>query len=136
MDKNLLMFGLSDRVKVRLIVLIEDIRAHLATRIDTKLQNDFKCESLTGDSAGRVLRLACALGIINKPVYDNLVFLLRKRNQAAHNKPVDLEFGDFPQLEKMLPPDIITELRTRRDSQEGHYIAILDAIEEHIKTAT
>ena len=123
---------LSDQVRIRLIVLVSNFQAKLEDRIDEKLLNGFKCSELAGDSARRVVRLACALGIIQKPLHDNLVFLIKRRNEAAHNRPVQLEYSDFPQFDKMLPKNVVTKLHSRSDTRDGHYVALLEAIDEHL----
>ncbi|MBA7696990.1 hypothetical protein ES703_105648 [subsurface metagenome] len=122
---------LPDSVKFKLIVLVEELKAKFEDDINAKLINGLKCSGITGDSAKRLFRLACALDVIDKPSYDVLFFLVDRRNEAAHNKPVQLEFDDFPTLEKVLQNKKTKELNSRKDTLEGHYLAILDAIHQH-----
>jgi hypothetical protein len=66
-----------------------------------------------------------------RATYDILCRLVRDRNQAAHKKSVELELSDFPTLSRILCPLKVQELERRRDSHDGHYIALLCALETH-----
>jgi hypothetical protein len=107
-----------------------NIEVHLEERINSQLHHGVKCRSLTGDSASRIISLAHGLGIINDNFCRNLKWINRRRNEVAHNKPIEFDLKDFPRLHSMLPDAKIKELESRHGTREGHYIALLDALEE------
>ena len=121
---------LNSEVKVKLIMLVENLKASFEDMINDSLENGFRCGSITGDSPKKIFRLACALDLIKKEEYDVLYFLVDRRNEAAHNKTVDLNYDDFPSLHKLLSEEKVKKLENRNDTYWGHYLAVLDAIQD------
>lgn len=126
------MTELSNDVKIKLIVIVEELKVSIETKVNRRLKNDFKSASIVGDSAKRMFRLACAIGEIKKEVYDILYFLVDRRNEAAHNNCVKLGFDDFPRLDRILSKEKVEELKRLETTRWGHYNAILDAVFERI----
>jgi len=121
---------ISEIVKVRLLVFMANIEVHLEERINSRLAHGVKCRLLTGDNTSRIINLAHGLCIINNSLYDNLKWINKRRNEVAHNKPIEFDLMDFPRLHSMLPDAKVKELESRNDTRQGHYIALLDALEE------
>lgn len=132
---NLKIYSLSDEVKIKLIVMVEVLKDRIADRINEKLKNGIKCEKIVRGSAILTFKLACSIEVIDKTTYDILHFLVKRRNEAAHNAPVDLDIEDFPILERVLPSKKVEEIKSLELTRDGHYIQILEAVDETINKA-
>ena len=130
MSKTTWLPPVSESVKVRMLAFMANIEVLLEERINSHFVHGVTCRSITGDSASRIISLAHGLGIINDKLYGNLKWINKRRNEVAHNKPVEFDLKDFPRLHSMLPNDKVRELEQRHGTREGHYIALLDALED------
>jgi hypothetical protein len=112
----------SNDVKIELLVLVSDIEIALESKVNERLKNGISCRSISGDNTKRILILAHALDVVDKRLYDVLVWLNKRRQEAAHNNPIDFDMKDFPKFESLIDKPDLDYLNTFRGTREEHYL--------------
>jgi hypothetical protein len=120
----------SDNIKIELIVLVSDIEIALESKVNERLKNGILCRSITGDSTKRILILSHAIDIIDKKMYDFLVWLNQRRNEVAHNNPIDFDMKDLSKFEFFIDVKELQHLNTFVGSREDHYLEWLRIFRE------
>ena len=120
----------SNNVKIQLIILVSDIEIFLESKVNEKLKNGILCRSITGDSTKKILILAYAIDVIDKRMYDLLVWLNQRRNETAHNNPIGFDMKDFSKFEFFIDTKDLQRLNTFTGSRDDHYLEWLRIFRE------
>jgi hypothetical protein len=115
---------------MQFIVLVSDIEIFLESKVNEKLKNEILCRSITGDNTKKILILSHAIDVIDKRMYDLLVWLNKRRQEAAHNNPIEFDMKDLSKFEFFIDSKDLQHLNTFTGSRDDHYLEWLRIFRE------
>jgi len=111
-----------------------DIEFMLHKSIEEQLKNNVKLHKIIGDSFGRTICLAFALGTIEQKTYECLLKFKDIRNRIAHKTDPEIKISDASSLVMFLGKSATEEVESRGTCISEWHQAALDLLVEKVKS--
>lgn len=111
-----------------------EIEFMLRASIENNLINQVKLNKIIGDSLGRTIFLAFALGLIEQKTYEGLLVFKDVRNSIAHNTDPKIQMEDAMSMVSFLGKKADEEMENRGSCISEWHQAALDLLVKKVRS--